>query len=718
MKREDHCDFRDRFLIIVLILISMPMFLRAWAEATGEDKQDYYKSEPNHNINRHIYKITVTAFGRATGTIDAPQFVEVISRNQINQRNISTIPDALTDSTGILIQKTNLGGGSPFIRGLTGKQVLIMVDGVRMNNSIFRYGPNQYLNNIGLDAVSSLEVVRGPGSVLYGSDALGGVINILSRDKGSFGDQPINAHILSRYNSATNEASGALSLFGHSGNWRYDIGGAYSDFDDLRGGRNTGIQEHTGYSQFFGSAKLIYSPDNLTDITFRYTHLRQHKVPRTDKFVLNDEAFYYDPQLWSSAYLRLKRSFEDSIFDWFETTISHNRSLEGRTRRASQSDIRRMEKDDMETWGFVFRVSSDLLANHSLLYGCEYYSDFLSSSRYDRDLSSGDIEQGTSPYPDKSKYRSLGLFLQDEIQLTTAFKLLPGLRYSYIATDIPFGEPFGTFSDSYESFIGSIMAQHRLSHFERFNLIISQGFRAPNLEDTAVLKAETFGMDVPSLGLKPERSTNYEIGFKSRRSSHWLNTSFFYADYTDMIKRVNGTYNGLDYWDENGNGEQDPNELPVLQRKNTGRAYIWGFEMQGGLWLTELLGNHLSISAGYSYYLGHDETDDEPLRRIPPQQGRLELRWQKPDDLYLIDLVVRFADKQDRLSDGDIDDGRIPEGGTPGWTTYNLYFGLKPKQNLKINIGVENITDKDYRIHGSGINAPGRSISIGFSLQV
>jgi len=343
---------------------------------------------------------------------------------------------------------------------------------------------------------------------------------------------------------------------------------------------------------------------------------------------------------------------------------------------------------------------------HMLFVGGEYYSDVVSSYASESESIGGVVNTGEirGTFPDDSKYSSLGLFLQDEWSYCTCLKLTAGMRYSRITMKSPLGAPFGSFDESYDNMTGAFSVSYM--PIESLNLIgrWSRGFRAPNLNDAVVLKYSSSGVDAPSLDLSPENSNNVEVGLKIRTEKTSESLMFFYNRLSNLIDRRPGTYDGLSFFDENGNGIQDPDEYDIYQKFNVGKAHIFGFEFDGA-WS---VGDRWQFRSNCFWTSGENETDDEPMSRIPPLMGMFAARYTVDDRLWA-EAYVRAAGDQNRLSQRDIDDTRIGPNGTPGWVTLNLR-GRKVFGDIAATLAVENLTDKLYKEHGSGVYSSGRNL--------
>lgn len=658
-----------------------------------------------------VERVVVTATGRNRDELRVPQFTTTISGADILEKAARTVPEALQEEVGILVQETNFGGGSPFLRGQTGNRVLVLVDGVRLNNSTFRFGPNQYLNTIDPFTVERIEVVRGPASVLHGSDALGGVVHVITKRRLDF-DKPfdLDASTTSRLGSAAFEKTMRADGSANAGPFGIVGGVTYRHFDDLRSGSK--VQDHTGYDELAGDLRLQYHIAPGHEAAFSFQRVEQNRVPRTGAFENGDE-YFFDPQRRSLYALEYAASDLPYGFRTWHTTVSFHDQLEVRQRLEAAAMRRRREEDGVRTIGFVSDIDHQPMEGVTLTAGVEVYHDEVSSNRVDTSTTNGAATVQRGAFPDGTTYDTLGVFLQSELAVgdliseSLPLSLILGGRYSRFAVDSA-PEDFEPVEQAFDKIVGSVAAIYDLSRSVSLVASVSQGFRAPNLDDTVVLKEEPdLGViDSPNPDLKPEQVLNYEGGVKFRTERLRGQAFYFFADYEDLIER---TTDGTGFDDANGNGLQDPGELTYAQRRNIGEAVIQGVEATGDV----LLGHGVTLAMQVSWIRGENRTDDEPVRRIPPVLGRAGLRYDSRRFPYWIEFFARVAGRQDRLASGDRTDPRIcPDGpedcdDTPGWHTLNLRGGWRPSDALELNLALENLTDQRYRIHGSGLDAPG-----------
>lgn len=651
-------------------------------------------------------EVVITASRIEQPVFEVPQAVSRLDRKEILKNNYRTTPESLSEQPGIMVQKTAHGHGSPFIRGLTGKQVLILVDGIRLNNSTFRFGPNQYLNTIDPMVIDHIETVRGPGSVLYGSDALGGVINIITRKREDFTKPAdVSAEANLAYGSADNERTGRASMEGNQSSFGYWIGGGYRDFGDLEGGGDVGRQDHTGYDEYHANGAFSYLIDRTSrlDLTLQHTH--QNNVPRTDKFNNSNESQVFDPQERTAAALLFDGTTSGVLANRIKASLGYQRQKESLESQKFGSTLKKHNDDEVQTWSLNLQADVLVGERNLLSYGTEYQHDTVDSRRINHD--SGSVTREPGSFPDGSKYHMFGIYLQDEYTLTEHAALTAGVRYSRSRVDTKL-EDFGNLDETYDDVTASLRGSWEFTRGIRLFGGINQGFRAPNLDDVAVLKSTNEGIDAPSPGLDSENSLNYELGFKLNRARVQGTLVGFYSDFDDLIERRPGTYKGLPFLDDNGNGIQDPGEDNIVQKFNIGEAHIWGVELDGRV----DLGPAWYVHGNFMWTRGENDTDDEPLSRIPPRRLLAGIRWH-PDDRWWLEPSAEFVARQERLSSRDKADPRIPDDGTPGYGLLNLRGGWNDRAQ-SINVAFNNIFDQKYKVHGSGVFGPGREIKISY----
>jgi len=634
----------------------------------------------------------VTAARTETEEFKQPEFTTVLNRRELDRRVPRTVPEALLGATGVWLQKTNHGGGSPFVRGLTGQQTLLLVDGIRLNNATFRSGPNQYLNTLDPQLLDRLEVVRSSGSVLYGSDALGGVIQVLSktpefRDQGGW-----SGNVFGKVITSGMEYSGRTEL-GYQSNRLALLGGfAYRKFGDLRAGKGLGLQRPTGYSQLSGDLKARLRIGSRYVLTAAYQDLEQDSVPVYHKVKLENFRYnQFDPQRRLLAYARLEGYVGQRYLRSWQLTASRQRMVEGRQSQKNGSPTAVYERDETTTHGLTLQAQSELASFWQAQSGLEWYHDRVGSTRQDQNRTTGQAVDKRGLYPDGASQTSLALYSNHTLSWNRLTATL-GSRYSSYRISIP-EKTLGEATIRPSALVGNIGLSFALHPNLRLVGTLQSAFRAPNIDDMGTLGIVDFRYEVPNANLKPERGFNKELGLKLRTSRFSASLLAYHNRLTNFINRVRA-------------GRDSLQGYPVFLKQNTATAFIRGLEAEAE-WA--LAPNWLAYgSLVYTY--GQNTTANEPFRRIPPLNGRLGLTYQ-PTNQAWIRLESLLAGAQTRLARGDQDDNRIPKGGTPGWEIISLSGGYRWKQ-LSLTAELHNLFDKAYRTHGSGVDGMGRSAAL------
>jgi len=666
----------------------------------------------------------VTATRTEKPLFDVPVTGHVLSADDLIEGQYRTVPEALRDVPGVMVQKTGHGQGSPFIRGFTGFRNLLLIDGIRLNNSVFRDGPNQYWNTIDPYSIDRMEVVKGPSSVLYGSDAVGGTVSIFTNGPNTYGDGwQVGGRGLYRVSSAENSHTfnGALSV-----TWNDRVGvygaGTYRQFGDLETG--SGTQPMTGYDETDGDFKFEYLLEENVRLVIAHQRVHVDDAWRTHRTIfarsfegttVGDERRRVLDQMRELTYAQVHAENLDSFIDTARFSVSYHVQSEERDR--VRSDGRRdVQGFDVATYG-AWAQFETISTIGLWTYGVEYYRDDVSSFR--RDFNADGSLNGVriqGPVADDATYDLVGVYLQNDIPVTTDLNLIVGGRFNYAKADAnrvadPVSGGQTSISDEFSSVVGSARLLYHLDDDRHWNVFggVSQGFRAPNLSDlTRFDTARSNEIETPSPGLDPEQFISYEVGVKTQYEGVFAQASYFYTDIDDLIIRQ-----------PTGAVIDGDNEVT---KRNGGSGFVQGVELQAS-WR---FAPDLTAFGSFAWMEGEADTFPtsapvmvrEPLSRLMPMTGQLGLRWDAPGrDLWLEGLVT-IADEQDQLSSRDIGDTqRIPPGGTPGYTVLSLRGGWAVTDDLTITGAIENLTDEDYRIHGSGVNEPGLNFILGLEYR-
>lgn len=673
----------------------------------------------------------VTATRTLEDPFTLPYSAEIISPNAFSANSKRTLMDTLQTAPSVLLQRTGYGQVSPFIRGFTGFRTLMLIDGIRLNNSVFRSGPNQYFGTVDSHSVERLELLRGPASVLYGSDAVGGTLNAITYtpaliDSESDKSMELGGRVSSRISSAEESFGGRAEGEFRTNRMAFSMGASHRDFDDLEGGKDVGTQPGTAYTESAADAKGLFKLTNKLSTVVAYQYFEQNNAPRTHATIdgilwegLNrgtdiKRDFDQERQL---AYIQLIGADLNGFAESAQFSISWQRQAEVEDR--IRSNLRRsLQGFKVDTLGFFGTLTSETPIG-SLTYGAEYYHDSVSSNSitYNPDGTVRSIAlQG--PVADDSSYDIFGVFLQDRLPLGDTFSLMAGARWDYArakagvvvapsATD-PSVDSVSSLKDSWNQLTGNLRLSWQPAAQSRHHVYAGVGssFRAPNLSDLSRLDIARSGeLEVASPNLDPEKFVTFETGWKFNADVLSFEVAYYYTHTEDEIIRT-PTGRTID---------REGSLLNEVAKTNAGNGYIQGAEVSVRWSITKewLLSTSLTLQDGKVETYPSTTNPvliDEPVSRLIPITINSALRW-TPEELPIwSELSLTIADKQDRLSSGDKGDTqRIPPGGTPGYETLSFYFGWYFIKNSQLTLAVENIFDEDYRVHGSGINSPGRN---------
>lgn len=644
-----------------------------------------------------VDEIQVTATRRPTATANVSAALTAITSDKIASSKLTT--DALMMEPGIFLQQTTPGQGAAIIRGLKGSEVLHLVDGFRLNNAIFRNAPTQYLALVVPGGVERIEVVRGAPASLYGSDAVGGVVQVLSRipsfdAPGSRGSAyfAYDAADLGKIIRGTFE-TGNESLAGL-------VSAEYLDTGDRRTGAGQRIVP-SAYDAKGAHIAISASTDDASSWLFDLQFARQPSTPRIDELVPgfgqtepSSEEFLFSPNDRLFAHVRHTRNDWLWSADW-SFDAGWQRIVDDRVTRNLGSQIRRHEENSSDLFGMTFSVANDMDGG-SWIVGLDYYYDKVESQRIEEDIASGQLQSVRPRFPDGSTVDQIAIYGNILHRLGNRHTLSGGLRFSSIDTDL---NVTSSDQDDISADIGWIFDA---SERTQWVANIGYGFRAPNVFDLGSLGERPGNrFNIPNPGLDSERITQFDVGVRHHGEDWNFDLTLFALHYTDRIASIL-------------TGAVTTDGRAVVQNQNVSSADIRGIE---GL-LHLALAPSLDLDLIVNYLRGEQtETDgtENPADRIPPFNGRLSLYYQANASL-LIEPFILFASSQDRLSPRDVQDVRINPAGTAGWATVNIAATWQPDERWRATAAVENIFDKRYRLHGSGIDATGWNLLLSLQL--
>ena len=734
-------------------------------------------------------EVAVTATRVEKDVFRTPNAISVISQRQIGRINAGITPRLLRETVGVWVQQTTVGQGSPLLRGLTGYQTFIQLDGVRLNNSTFRSGPNQYLATISPDNLDRIEVLRGPGSTQHGSGAMGGVISLFTKDptlNQSADRWNITPRLSSRLASATSERLGRIEVLGNRNRLGFIAGFSARSFGNINAGRGYDLhyknrkfeivtdkpagvklfdqppkdipdkwlidtQKPLGWAAYDGNAKIAYQLDDSSTINLAYQLWRQPQTPRYDKIAPGQyDEFDFKPQNRDLIYATYSSKEIGLAVDRFQFTASYHRQKEGRSEVKHSAVERRQQLDTVNTLGISTQIVSTLFSNQRLVTGGEFYYDILESQTIKTDLKTGaeQIDQQKGRFIDGSQFWDANLFVQDEIELHDRVELTLGNRLTFFHTkaDLSIREPgFDEYNESGNALTGNAGLVVGLTDQLNFVANMATSFRAPSLNDTTAVEVTNEGIDAPSPGIDSEKGWTVESGLKARYPRIIGSITFFHSRINDLVTRVpvQEAYSDQTLPQLYQDIQTANPGIDIFVFDNVDEVQIQGIEITATVPIRSgwsVYGNSTLTRGKVLLLNGKDPDPNKPwekrIRREPPLNGVAGIRWMQPANRFWGEFFVRGASKQDRLSRGDIRDPRIPgttrdtgeiefdaDGqaiaqGTPGWVTLNLRGGIQISGYSRLTISLENLLDKRYREHGTGVDAPGLNVVVSINSQL
>jgi hemoglobin/transferrin/lactoferrin receptor protein len=665
--------------------------------------------------------VIVTATRHPEVSLDTPWSVRVLQVDRLRGTGDGrSLPNQLSREPGVLMQKTGPGQSSPFLRGFTGFRTLWMVDGIRLNNSVWRDGPNQYAGTVDGMAVDRLEVVKGPGAVLWGSDAVGGTINARTL--------PADPALGRSGFYEVRGASGERSLQQRIGfqdaredGWGLKGGVSVKDFGRIQSGG--GSLSNTEYDEHAFDARLDLPPDDEGAAwSFGTQSVRQDDVPRTHKTVFSEsfhgttvgselqrELDQARDLLWSRVDLAGQGG---GLVDGAALTFSLQRQQEDQTRvrTGGRWDERGF---DVTTAGVQLQLESET-DNGLVTWGFDAWRDEVDSYRTDVTVGAtppADSIQG--PVADDSSYDLLGVYVQNEI-VHGDWETTLGARGTYARADageydnpnVAGSNPLtpGNVLSTRESWTDVSASLRTLLHVDDETSLwagLSQSFRAPNLSDLTSDLEDT-GAESPSPDLDPEHFVTLEVGAKVE-TDEWNGEVAVHRTWMrdTIVRSPTGAFVGT---------------TPVFRKDNAGDGWVHGIEVRGERRLTPewtVFGSVAWLDGEVDQFTPAGVEVTEPLSRLMPLTALSGVTYEPERQNWWVQADVLAADEADELSLRDMaDTERIPPGGTPGWAVVGVRGGVALSERATLGLALENLLDKDHRIHGSGQNEPGRSLVV------
>lgn len=705
-----------------------------------------------------VQQVVISANKTVEQKRDIPNQIEVISAKQIQRLSPQTTADALQNTGEVFVQKSQQGGGSPVLRGFEANRVLLVVDGVRMNNAIFRAGHLQNVITIDPAALDRIEVLHGAGSVIYGTDAIGGVISLFTKRPQLSMSGKTEAQLggFLRYATANNGTTAHANFNVGGSKWANYLAVTANDFGDLRSGTRdlkcdtcrSGKYDNFGDRPFYvervNGKDSVFTNDDpdvqklsgyrqidllekflLVSGNFRHTLNLQFStttdIPRYDRLTerRNGKArfadWYYGPQDRLLASYQLEYQANAKFVDIIRLTPAYQKVRESRHDRALNNPVRNNRMEDVS----ILSANLDLFkkaGEHEIRYGAEFVHNDLESVGVGTNVNTGAEAPITSRYPNGT-YTTSGVYASHRWEILGEKLILSdGLRFSTVKMDATFDPAFYFAEDLREVAQSSSSVNFNLGLVSnlpgglRIAAMASSGFRNPNIDDAAKVFENVAGtLNIPNPDLKPEQVLHSELtlGYTLDNALE-LSATGFVSNLTDAIATRPTTYNGQSFIVYNSD------TLAPVHSTNVAKAQVVGFSLRGKVRFAE----NFTLGGGIQYVEGKDKTNDVPLDHIPPVVGNVRFGWEKGNWRAETDVLwngwKRIADYS---PSGEDNQQYATPDGMPAWQTWNVRGGWQATKHLRLQVAVENILDVNYRVFASGINGAGRNFVVGVHWQ-
>lgn len=692
------------------------------------------------------------------------EYVDISRIDQIKRIAPQTSADLLANLPGIKVQKSQAGGGSPVLRGMEANRILLVVDDVRMNNAIYRSGHLQSSITVSPNTLERTEVIFGPSSVIYGSDALGGVIHYYTKTPKISEKEASKVNFLSRYSSVNNEFTNQGGIEFSFKKWASYTSFSFSKFGDTKMGKNRNhgfddwgkvfeysnntntfynpipvqnsdpnIQKNTGYEQYDFLQKFYFQLSKKTDLTINFQRSNSSNIPRFDKLTEYSEGnlkyaeWYYGPQERLLLSSQLSINPEKKWMKSGGITVAYQKIKESRINRKFSSLDRSYRKEAVDIFSLNgdFSVPLSKKSNRNLSYGFEVTHNEVSSNSYGKTLAvngndiigfSGDFTV-QSRYPDGgSSYTSSAAYVSYRQDINQKSTLNTGLRFTNTQLKAKWIDTtFISLPDmdihlKNSAITATVGYVYKPKDSWKLSSVLSSGFRSPNIDDIGKIREKSGNLTVPNVNLKPEYVYNAEVGvqkFLNKRKFN-IGLNFYYTLLNNYIARepfpVNGSPTVI----------YDGEEVETYANVNHKNAFIIGSTLS----FKGNIAPHFNASGSLTLTKGQSYDTNQPLSSIPPLFGNFEISYAK--NKFETALNFRFnAAKNledynliegiDNIEQTPINSSTGLYNGTPSWSSLNFSSRYQVTNFMTLQFMVDNIFDEHYKEFASGVSAPGRN---------
>jgi hemoglobin/transferrin/lactoferrin receptor protein len=677
-----------------------------------------------------------------------PNQISRVDAKTIAMQNPQTMAEVMGLTGNVFVQKSQAGGGSPMFRGFNANSVLIVVDGVRMNNCIFRAGNVQSIIQLDAGSVQSAEVLFGPSSVMYGSDALGGVMDIHLKSPRFSTDRnlKVSGSAFTRYSSANSEKTGHLDISIAGRKWASMTSVTYTDFDDTQVGRNrpsgtesgVGLMDsvvirdgnrdrivanprpyvikNSGYSQINLMQKFAFRLSENVNLEYGFHYSTSSDVPRNDRLFekrngrLRFAEWYYGPQKWMMNVAKLHIGSKNQLFDFARITAARQDYEESRYSRNRGNDWRGGRIDGVAAYSLNADFEKKIGKNH-FYYGLEYLYNVQNSTASQVNVSTGEVKPLDTRYPSGgSTWRNAAAYLNWQHHLSEKITLAAGGRFTSTRVFSKFSDktfynfPFDDAEVKGNALTGSASVIYRPDEKTKISVLGSSGFRTPNVDDVGKIFERAPGtVVVPNPNLKPEYTYNAELGFaRNFGGKFFFSGNVYYTLVKSLIVQQDGKFEGKD------SIVYDGNLAKVVTLGNSSEGSLWGYSVEAKYFVTD----KISLSSNLNYAFGRDKETNLTLKGVVPMFGRTMLEYKlKRFDFA---LSAKYMAKSVKFSEmGGESASRAFMHGTaervPAWHTFNFRMQYRISDYVHANFGIENIFDRYFTPQASGFPEPGRN---------
>ena len=738
------------FLLNDSIIIQHPTFIKTINTKLNIIKEKYIiLKEKIININEVVFSVNKWNENLS----DVSNKILSISEKNIKELSPQTSADLLQKTGEVFVQKSQLGGGSPMIRGFSANRVLLSLDGIRLNNAIYRSGNIHNIISVDPNTLEGIEILYGPASVMYGSDAIGGAINFNVKDpKFSISNKlKINGSQNIQYNSSSK--SKHYNLFFNVGfkNISSITSFSFNNYNDLRSGSkrrlkykefgkrpeyvernyiknideivqnsNHNIQKSSNYSQNNIIQKINFKINDDINLVYGLYYSKSSNIPRYDRLTLynsmllpNYAEWYYGPNLFLMNKIKINYFVKNKFFDAFKLNISKQNLEESRnSRRFNDIYIKKREE---KVSIYTFNLDFDKKKNNSeYFYGYELYTNKINSDGFEKNIITNAKNEISTRYPDNGTNYIINSLYISYKKINKKINYNLGLRgtntnlKSKISNSF-FNFPYSEIKLNTTSLSGNMGINYNYSENSFLKFLYSNGFRAPNLDDVGkIFDSEPGNIIIPNANLNAEYANNFEINFITKKNNLEFNTSIYYTKLINVIIRSDGTFNGLD------SIMYDDRLSKVQTLINSGKAYVYGFSYM----IKYKINNNIELKSTLSYNQSKDFSTNKSLRHSSPLFGKTLISYSNRN--LKINYYLNYNGKKDISDFSPSELNKLylyTIDGSPAWITNNISFSYNINYLAKINFSCENIFDIHYRTYSSGISAPGRNFNIGLNMS-